>query len=263
MARNVVVIGALGAVSAALIAVAWCASWVWSGAWLGGPIPSPQERIEVFWHLPHRSRPLIAAINQFHADHGSPPKELQELVPDYLPAIPDTGVARFPSCQYKVFPLGGTMPVVWYDLGPADKGVRPSEEYGMIGPRGNAVLVVRLFLGDRISRVEPVRLAADSGARGFDVELWRSDKNSRKEMVASLSKDVSVKTMRWPDLIGMLGEPDGMGFLWERPWELSVDCYWGFWESSRLIYWPTEKYPRIDHYPSTPLGNWLFMDTSI
>jgi hypothetical protein len=33
------------------------------------------------------SRPVIAALEQYKADHGSYPEELAELTPDYLPTV--------------------------------------------------------------------------------------------------------------------------------------------------------------------------------
>ncbi|MFK7778753.1 MAG: hypothetical protein QM501_11665 [Gimesia sp.] len=47
-----------------------------------------------------RSQPLIQAIKQFENDYGAPPKELVELVPDYLPAVPDTGIRACPEYHY-------------------------------------------------------------------------------------------------------------------------------------------------------------------
>jgi len=48
-----------------------------------------------------RSLPLIQAIKQFEQDQGTPPKELVELVPDYLPAVPDTGIRACPNYRYE------------------------------------------------------------------------------------------------------------------------------------------------------------------
>ncbi|MGA2181121.1 MAG: hypothetical protein ABSH15_16260 [Verrucomicrobiota bacterium] len=47
-----------------------------------------------------RGRPLVAAIKQFQAKNGAPPGGLDELVPDFIPAIPDTGVGAYPKYEY-------------------------------------------------------------------------------------------------------------------------------------------------------------------
>ncbi|MEQ8638404.1 hypothetical protein [Gimesia maris] len=48
----------------------------------------------------HRSQPLIAAINDYERQHGAPPESLTVLVPDYLPAVPDTGMRACSEFQY-------------------------------------------------------------------------------------------------------------------------------------------------------------------
>lgn len=48
----------------------------------------------------HRSQPLIAAIQKFERDHSAPPKVLTDLVPDYLPAVPSTGMMAYPNYRY-------------------------------------------------------------------------------------------------------------------------------------------------------------------
>ena len=47
-----------------------------------------------------RGRPLVAAIKQHQAKQGTPPGSLDELVPDFIPAIPDTGVGAYPKYEY-------------------------------------------------------------------------------------------------------------------------------------------------------------------
>ncbi|WP_459556061.1 hypothetical protein [Lacunimicrobium album] len=46
------------------------------------------------------AEPLIAAIDQYVSKTGHSPGSLDELVPDYLAAIPGTGVARYPSFEF-------------------------------------------------------------------------------------------------------------------------------------------------------------------
>jgi hypothetical protein len=47
-----------------------------------------------------RAKPLVAAIHQYERDHHTPPESLRDLVPEYLPAIPTTGMGAYPEFQY-------------------------------------------------------------------------------------------------------------------------------------------------------------------
>ncbi|WP_417388626.1 hypothetical protein [Gimesia sp.] len=47
-----------------------------------------------------RTQPLIAAINDYERQHGVPPESLTALIPDYLPAVPDTGMRACSEFQY-------------------------------------------------------------------------------------------------------------------------------------------------------------------
>lgn len=47
--------------------------------------------------LERTSAPIIAALDRFTAERGAPPAKLDELVPDYLPALPATEYPGDPS----------------------------------------------------------------------------------------------------------------------------------------------------------------------
>ena len=47
-----------------------------------------------------RSKPLITAINNYQQDHSAPPGTLDDLVPDYLSAVPSTGMMAYPEYRY-------------------------------------------------------------------------------------------------------------------------------------------------------------------
>lgn len=53
-----------------------------------------------FEKIAARGKPLVAAIKQYELKHGSPPGALADLVPDYLPSIPGTGVGAYPSYEF-------------------------------------------------------------------------------------------------------------------------------------------------------------------
>jgi hypothetical protein len=57
-------------------------------------------RHEAFKRIAVRGKPLIVAIRQYQLKQGSPPGELADLVPDYLPSIPGTGVGAYPNYEF-------------------------------------------------------------------------------------------------------------------------------------------------------------------
>lgn len=57
-------------------------------------------RHHCFEQMTVRARPLLAAIEAYQKQHGSPPCNLDVLVPKYLPKIPDTGMAAYPNFNY-------------------------------------------------------------------------------------------------------------------------------------------------------------------
>jgi hypothetical protein len=62
---------------------------------IGGPI-----RTKAFHDLAIRSQTLVDAISRFTTAKGHPPATLQDLVPDFLPAIPTTGMPSYPNYEY-------------------------------------------------------------------------------------------------------------------------------------------------------------------
>ena len=62
---------------------------------MGGPI-----RMNAFGKLAIRSQTVIDAISRFTIAKGHPPATLQDLVPEFLPAIPSTGMPSYPNYEY-------------------------------------------------------------------------------------------------------------------------------------------------------------------
>lgn len=77
-------------------------AFLFLGAFLGGDMIADTVRMRAFGSLAERSRPLIAAISAYQQDHQRPPGDLRELVPSYLPNIPQTGLRFSPSYAYVV-----------------------------------------------------------------------------------------------------------------------------------------------------------------
>jgi hypothetical protein len=59
-------------------------------------------RMEAFHALAERSMPLVAAIREYETQRGEPPHRLDDLVPQFLPTVPSTGMGGYPSYNYFV-----------------------------------------------------------------------------------------------------------------------------------------------------------------
>jgi hypothetical protein len=57
-------------------------------------------RVSAFHRLAEHSKPLVAAVRAFERKHGHPPESLQALVPEFLPAVPSTGMGAYPHYRY-------------------------------------------------------------------------------------------------------------------------------------------------------------------
>jgi len=53
-----------------------------------------------FNQLAERSQPLVRAIEQFERKVGHPPEALEQLVPEYLDSVPETGLGVSQKCVY-------------------------------------------------------------------------------------------------------------------------------------------------------------------
>ena len=56
--------------------------------------------MDAFAKLAVRSQPLIAAIRSYEQRHGRPPESLSKLVPEFIPAVPPTGMGAYPNYEY-------------------------------------------------------------------------------------------------------------------------------------------------------------------
>lgn len=55
--------------------------------------------------IPLRAKPLISALAACETKYRKPPKVLQQLVPEFIAAIPHTGMPGFPSYVYRLLDL--------------------------------------------------------------------------------------------------------------------------------------------------------------
>lgn len=250
----------LAVVSVALLAGFWTFCWTFLTPWPGfSPDPPPlAERLACVNNLPRRSRSLIAAIQQFQEDHGAPPTSLGALVPGYLPAIPDTGVPRFPKYKYRVLNKDDQVPVMWYDLGPAPGPSALERHHPDFGPADHAILLLTIRTDPRHNWVTGDGLPRNLGAESFRAARWRSDRTSRLRMAKSFIGRYHDDIKTRADALRLLGEPDGEGVVHDTPWELSVPCTWDKWHPDEMIYRPTQKYWSAPGWVF-PVGDWLYI----
>lgn len=63
-----------------------------------------------FRMLGDRSMPLVNAIAKYERVNGRPPKELADLVPEYIQRIPGTGFGSYPDYEYEVLEVDKPSP---------------------------------------------------------------------------------------------------------------------------------------------------------
>lgn len=67
-----------------------------------GTVLGDRVRMLAFYFLAERSSPLVEAIHAYEISRGTPPPDLAALVPDFLPIVPGTGMAAYPTYRYYV-----------------------------------------------------------------------------------------------------------------------------------------------------------------
>jgi len=59
-----------------------------------------RDRVRLVAPAAERAQPILSALARYQQDKGKYPEALNELVPDYLEAIPATGVDKYPRFYY-------------------------------------------------------------------------------------------------------------------------------------------------------------------
>jgi len=65
-----------------------------------GDVWSDSVRVQAFSEVGEKATGLIQAIEAYEYDHNSPPASLSQLIPTYIAAIPETGIAECPKFKY-------------------------------------------------------------------------------------------------------------------------------------------------------------------
>lgn len=74
------------------------------GAMIPGTYPGIVANLSLKWHAFHlladRGKSLVNAIEEYEHATGALPRTLDQLVPDYLPDVPRTGMSAYPNYEY-------------------------------------------------------------------------------------------------------------------------------------------------------------------
>ncbi len=215
-------------------------------------------RMKGFERLAERSAPLVNSIHEYERSHGKPPAKLEHLVPEFLPAVPETGMGAYPDYKYEVF-SNSKSTLAWYDLGSREG--RKIKDPGRIpeGDPGHAVAAFTFNAENEIIGAKLDRMPEDHDQIAFDRDLWLQ-KKSRIEMIRSLPEVLNMEGMSSGDLIEFLGEPDGQKVTLRAPWELSVHCPASGIRWNLFFYWPTGNYPEHAYGGSVKrIGDWAYI----
>ena len=85
----------------------FCGICLIGGCFAGGSL-SNRIQNKALTNMVERSKPLIAAIKIYEQKNGRPPESLQTLVPEYIPAVPMTGVGA--NHEYQFFSYTNNSP---------------------------------------------------------------------------------------------------------------------------------------------------------
>lgn len=72
-------------------------------ATMAGVILAESIRDDALNRLSRTAAPLVQAIGAYEARHGRAPETLDALIPDFLAALPATGIPAAPTWQYQAF----------------------------------------------------------------------------------------------------------------------------------------------------------------
>ena len=72
-------------------------------ATMAGAILAENIRDDALNRLSRTAAPLVQAIGAYEARHGRAPETLEALIPDFLAALPATGIPAAPAWQYESF----------------------------------------------------------------------------------------------------------------------------------------------------------------
>lgn len=79
----------------ALLCLLFAVGYIWIS------ILGNTRRTGAFARASTNGAPIIAALKEYHGDHGNYPNSLQGLIPEYTSSIPRTGLVGYPEFTYR------------------------------------------------------------------------------------------------------------------------------------------------------------------
>jgi hypothetical protein len=79
----------------------WGLCLIFVASTIAGGRMAREIRNDAFHRLTQRSSDLVAAIKHYERVKGAPPPGLDALVPEFLKAVPGTGMAAYPAYRYR------------------------------------------------------------------------------------------------------------------------------------------------------------------
>ncbi len=201
---------------------------------------------------------VVEAIERFEAVHGSPPNSLEDLIPNYLPSKPHTGLGKYPEYEYRIFANPGSS-LVWYDLG-SRNGMPMAGLWAYVdGDPKHAILALTLDKNGGLTDARVDRMPKEHENIEFDIEKWKMGE-SGIEMVRDIPNLVPLENATIGDVKKLLGEPNGKRVLNNSPWELLIYCSSGVLNWDVFFYWPTHDYPDYIYGGATErIGKWCYV----
>lgn len=205
-----------------------------------------------------RAEPLLTAIRAYSDDKGEPPQALDELLPQYLREIPETGLQRCRRFEYRLLPDKQAF-LVWYDLGSRQGRAIAGRSRYRDGDPDHAILVFTLDGGETITSALIDRAPKDIEPVDFHATRWKAGQG-RMQMAPALAETYRLYRMPRAVFEDLLGPADGSRALDRVPWELRISCPTGLFSPNALIYWPGGQYPAHLYGGATePVGSWVYI----
>jgi hypothetical protein len=82
-------------------------------ATMAGQMLAENIRDDALGRLSRTAAPLVQAIGTYEARHGRAPETLEALIPDFLAALPATGIPAAPTWKYQAFPVLSGVGLWW------------------------------------------------------------------------------------------------------------------------------------------------------
>jgi hypothetical protein len=206
-----------------------------------------------------RASSLVDAIHAYQHARGTPPPTLEDLVPDYLDEIPETGLGPYRPFKYAVHRPSSERAYHWYDLGSREGAETSDDKPWSKGDADHAALVLTTDHANRVSGVRLDRFPVAWEQRPFDPSAWEQERD-RIAMARDVASALQLEGRALDEVEAILGLPDGEGFYLTPAWELEVSCG-AILDFDRLVYSPSGSYERFrGYYGISRIGDWALID---